>query len=333
MSDSPQTISFVTSLYRTGSALPEFYRRCRQIADTLGLRHEFVIVNDASPDNALDVARGLAAADSAVCVIDLSRNFGQHKAIWTGLQHATGELIAALDSDLEDDPQWLLTFHEHLRREQADVAYGVHERPKGTRRYQLGRTVFFRLLNLLSGEDFPDRAATARLMTRRYINALLSHPEHELFLLGLWHTTGFKQVAIPVASQHRSETSYNFFSLASLFVRAVTSFSIAPLLAVFTSGIVISAASLLFIAYLFVQKLWFGIGVEGWASVMAAVLLVGGLTASFNGIIAIYVGTIFLEVKKRPVLIRETINPTAPHATASTQPTQSNAYETLEKDR
>jgi putative glycosyltransferase len=303
----PLRLSIVTSIYKTAEELPEFYRRAADAARTMGLEYEMILVNDASPDNGLAVAKALAAADPYVLVVDLARNYGQHKALWAGLRASTGNLVAVLDSDLENDPHWLPLFRERMEATGSDVAYGVYSNPRGSPIYRRGREIFHFMLDAASGEKFPHNITTARLMTRRYVDGMLSFGETEIFLIGVWHLAGFAQVAVPVEALHRSPTSYTPWKLLALFVRAVTSFSVMPLFLVFAAGIALSVLSAVFIVYLLVQKFIVGAGLEGWTSVMAAIMLLGSVTLFFNGIIAIYIGTIFLEVKRRPTIIREVL--------------------------
>src|SRR5258708_28179047 len=114
-------LSVVTTIYRSADAIEEFHARARRAVEAIGAEPEIIFVNDGSPDNALDVARRLVARDPSAVLIDLSRNFGQHRALWTGLQHATGDLVAVLDGDLEEDPLWLIDFHTELRATRCDV--------------------------------------------------------------------------------------------------------------------------------------------------------------------------------------------------------------------
>jgi putative glycosyltransferase len=316
----PLKLSIVTSIYKTAKELPEFYRRAVDAARTMGLEYEMILVNDASPDNGLAVAKALAAADPGVVVVDLARNYGQHKAVWAGLRASTGDLVAVLDSDLENDPHWLPLFRERMKVTGSDVAYGVYSTPPGSPIYRRGRKLFHFMLDAASGEQIPRNITTARLMTRSYVDGLLSFGETEIFLLGVWHLAGFSQLPVPVEISHKSLTSYTPWKLLGMFVRGVTSFSVMPLFLVFAAGIGLSLLSALFIVYLLVKKFIVGVGLEGWTSVMAAVMLLGGVTLFFNGIIAIYIGTIFLEVKRRPTIIREIVQSEAAEPRAGGSP-------------
>jgi len=125
-------LSIVATLYQSAPYIAEFHQRASAAAEKLvGDEYEIVLVNDGSPDRSLDIAVKLTEQDSHVVVIDLSRNFGHHKAMMTGLEHARGERIFLLDSDLEEEPEWLLTFAEQMSEDNRDVVYGVQESRKG----------------------------------------------------------------------------------------------------------------------------------------------------------------------------------------------------------
>ena len=301
-------ISLVTPLYRSAPGLRELCDRARATIRALTPDYEIVLVNDGSPDDSLAVAREIAAEDPNVVVIDLSRNFGQHPALMTGLRAATGDYVFICDSDLEEDPEWIAEFHARMQQEDCDVVYGVQTARKGGAFYRLARGIFYRSLNLISGISFPADIITARLMTRRYVDAVLQFGERELFAAGIWHMAGFRQVAFQVAKPPRSRTTYTFGKLAGLFTNAVTAFSVRPLQAISIAGIALSGLAVLFICYLIYQRLN-GTVLEGWTSVMATTLLVGGMILFFNGVMAIYLAKIFLEVKQRPLtIVRETLN-------------------------
>jgi putative glycosyltransferase len=300
-------ISIVTPLYRSARYVEELCDRLKKTIAKIGAdQYEIILVNDASPDDDLAVAKRVADADPHVAVIDLSRNFGQHSALMTGVRHADGDLVFILDSDLEEEPEWMAPFHAEMVRTGSDVVFGINTATKGNVPYRLGRRLFYALLRVLSGVRFPQDVATSRLMTRRYVNAVLEYGEREMFLAGIWHMVGFSQLPVAVQKHKSSPTTYTFWHLVTLFVNGVTSFSTRPLVAVSVAGLIFSAAALMFTGWVIVRQVVYGVAAEGWASVMAAVLVVGGATMLFNGLIAIYVAKIFIEVKNRPMTtIRE----------------------------
>lgn len=297
-------LSIVATLYRSASHLEEFHRRAtaaaRSVADD---DYEIVFVNDGSPDDSLERAVRISAIDPHLVVVDLSRNFGHHKAMMTGLSHASGELVFLIDSDLEEEPEWLRDFSEQMSRERCDVVFGFQERRRGGIVERWTGQWFYWIFNALTGLDLPENSVTARLMSRRYVNALLAHDEREIFIAGLWHITGFAQRSRPVIKHATSESSYTLRHKLSLLVNAVTSFSNAPLIAIFYTGAAISLAAAVSIAYLFVNWFFMSRPMSGWTSVMASIWLIGGLVISFIGVVGIYLSKIFIETKRRPYTI------------------------------
>ncbi len=301
-------ISLVTTLYKNAPHIEELYDRTVKAIKKITDDYEIVFVNDGSPDGAYEIAKSIALRDPSVTFIDLSRNFGQHPALMTGIGASTGDYVFICDGDLEEQPEWIGQFYEHMKEHGGDVVYGVQATKKGSLFYRLARRIFYKILNLVSGVNFPENITTARLMTRRYVNVMLQFKERALFAAGIWHMAGFRQLPLRVAKSDQSATTYDLRRLISLFVNAVTAFSTRPLQAISLAGIVISFIAGLFIAYLVYRKLFFGDALAGWTSVMATLLLLGGLIQFFNGIIAIYIAKIFIEVKQRPLTsIREII--------------------------
>jgi putative glycosyltransferase len=162
------TLSIVTSLYQSEEFLTEFHARCTAAATRLaGSSYEIILVNDGSPDQSLQKAIDLHARDPHVRVIDLSRNFGHHKALMTGLAHARGELVFLIDSDLEEDPSWLLTFHEAMRADNVDVVYGVQTERKGDWIERSAGRLFFSLFNRMLTHPIAVDGVTAQVRSSR----------------------------------------------------------------------------------------------------------------------------------------------------------------------
>jgi putative glycosyltransferase len=297
-------ISIVATLYQSAPYVDEFCRRAGAAARELtGDGYEIVLVNDGSPDRSLDLAVSLSKTDEHIVVVDLSRNFGHHKAMMTGLAHARGDLVFLIDSDLEEEPEWLLNFSKQMKRDGCDVVYGVQEQRKGGIFERWSGHWFYHFFRALTGFALPENVVTTRLMSRRYVNALLSHEEREVFMAGLWHITGFDQRAQTIKKHSTSETTYTFRRKMSLLVNSVTSFSNAPLIGIFYIGVGISILAATYTAYLLMHWLFFSKPLSGWTSVMASIWLLGGLVISFIGIVGIYLSKIFSETKRRPYTI------------------------------
>jgi putative glycosyltransferase len=298
-------LSIVATLYQSELYLAEFYRRSVAAAEAICSDFEIILVNDGSPDDCLARSIEIQKKDPRVCVIDLSRNFGHHKAMMTGLEAASGSLVFLIDSDLEEPPELLLEFIEKMRQTGCDVIFGVQAKRRGSAFERMSGETFYRLFNKISNVKIPPNMVTARLMTRRYVQSLLLHRERELFLDGLWAATGYDQLAVPISKSHKGQSSYSTLERFSLALTSITSFSSRPLIAAMLLGGAISFISFLVIVYLIVQNLS-GEVVAGWTSTLASIWLLGGLTIFFVGAVGVYVAKIFIEVKQRPyTIVRE----------------------------
>jgi putative glycosyltransferase len=296
-------ISLVTPLYKSAPYIEELYTRAVATITDITPDYEIVFVNDASPDDSLSVAVAIAKRDDRVRVVDLSQNYGQHPALLAGLQEATGHYVFICDSDLEDEPEWLGSFYARLQSAGCDVVYGVMTNKNGSLPYRAMRALFYFALRLLSGVPIPVDVVPARIMSRRFVNAMLSFNEHEIFLLGLYYAPGFKQEPYPVRKIDRSPSTYTLPKLIKLFVNGILSFSIRPLAAIAVIGLTMSLAAF-FLAGYFICRIWlFGQSVPGWASTITSLMMIGGLTIFLNGVVALYVAKIYIEVKRRPVAI------------------------------
>jgi putative glycosyltransferase len=297
-------LSIVATLYQSAPYIREFHERASAVArQFVGDDYEIVLVNDGSPDDSLDLAIQLTEYDPHVIVVDLSRNFGHHKAMMTGLSHAKGERIFLIDSDLEEEPEYLISFAKQMENQSCDVVYGVQEQRKGGWIERWSGQWFYRFFKALTGLALPENVVTARLMTRRYVGALLRHEEREVFMAGLWYITGFDQRSHTVRKHNTSETTYTFRRKMSLLVNSVTSFSNAPLVSIFYIGVSIFLLSLIYIVYLLIHWVFLAKPMSGWTSVMASIWLLGGMIISFIGVVGIYLSKIFSETKRRPYTI------------------------------
>lgn len=296
-------VSVVATLYRSAAYVREFCERAAAAARQLSADFEIVLVNDGSPDDSLARALAMAGEMPQVRVVDLSRNFGHHRAMMAGLEHARGELVYLIDSDLEEEPEWLVPFHAQLLAEGTDVVYGVQAKRRGGWFDRLAGRLYYSIVRAASGLEIPHDHTTARLMTRRYVDALLRFREREIDLTGLFVVAGFAQSPAPVTKHSTSHSTYGFVRKVGFAVDSLVSFSSVPLVVIFWLGLAISASAALFIAYLVVNRLFLATPLDGWTSVMASIWLLGGLIICFIGVVGLYLAKVFSEVKQRPATI------------------------------
>jgi putative glycosyltransferase len=297
-------LSIVATLYQSALYIKEFYKRSSDIANKMAPNdYEIILVNDGSSDKSLEIALDIAEKDPRVTVIDLSRNFGHHRAMMTGLGYALGELVFLIDSDLEEQPEWLLDFDVAMKSESADVIFGVQQKRKGKWFERWTGEIFYRLFNYLADIKHPRNIVTARLMSHDFVQALLLHKETEIVISCLWIITGFRQLAYPVKKQMRNQSTYTFSKKMTHVANSITSFSTTPLMIIFYVGLIIFLLSLAYVAYLIILRFMLDSVIEGWTSVIASIWFLGGMMIFFIGIIGVYLAKIFSEIKRRPLSI------------------------------
>jgi putative glycosyltransferase len=298
-------LSVVSTLFRSGEYLEEFHRRvsaqAQQIADD---DYEIVLVDDGSPDESLDLALKILGHDPHLRVVELSRNFGHHPAMMTGLEHSRGDLVFLIDSDLEEPPELLAQFLAVLEVEGVDVVYGMQYSRKGSHLERIGGRIAWRFLDLMLPVRVPANHSTVRLMTRTYVQALVQHRERLTAIGGLWVITGFRQRGVEFEKRHRHVTSYSLGHRLVALLDSVTSFSERPLFLIFYIGcitVVTSVAAALAIVIRAIS----GHLLVGWASTIVSIWFFGGLIIFSIGVVGLYISRIFIETKARPyTLIR-----------------------------
>jgi putative glycosyltransferase len=295
-------LSIVTTLYQSSRYLEEFHRRITATAGAITDDYELIFVNDGSPDNSLEIAKKLLASDCHIVIVDLSRNFGHHRALMTGLERAKGEYVFVIDVDLEEHPENLTAFWDYLSTHaEVDVVIGELQKKKlGGLMRRLASSWFYDLFNFLSFIKISNRELTSRLMRRTYVDSVISYQERELFLAGIWAHAGYNQHYLPAGKTFDGHSTYTLRRRLVLAVDAITSFSAKPLLMVFYMGILFVIAASIVILYLIITKILFGYSIVGWASLVAILFFIGGLIIFSLGIVGIYVAKIYTEVKQRP---------------------------------
>lgn len=296
-------LSVVTTLYKSAATVEEFYRRAVAAAEALTDDFEIVMVDDGSPDDSLVIACALARRDDRVRVVELSRNFGHHKALMTGLDYARGDLVFLIDSDLEEPPELLLEFHGQMESADLDMTFGYQEKRQGQpfARYG-GRFAWYLIDKLYSVKVVPNQC-TVRLMRRNYVDALLLHRERSPVIGALWVITGFKQLPIPIIKKSREgRATYTFLRRVRAFLEGLTSFSVVPLNLMVYFGMSVSFVAFVLGVFIIFEKMNNNMAV-GWASLIVSIWFLGGFIILCLGVIGTYIGRIYIETKNRPYVI------------------------------
>lgn len=308
-------LSIVTTLYRSRAYLPDFLEQCLSTLARLGIAdYELVFVDDGSPDESAAWVRAQCRERPRIRLVGLSRNFGHHQAALAGLAHARGERVFLIDCDLEVSPGFLDELWAKMQASGADVVYGYQETRKGGWVERWGGRVFWAAFNRLSDTMVPPSVVTERLMTRRYVDALLALGDRNVFLAGMMYWAGFVQLGVPVEKKHRhGPSSYTLAKRLALLAHAVTSFSAKPLYASLWVGALALLVSMANAGYVILRKL-----LDPASTLMGFPTMVALLTAFFGimmlglGIIGVYVAKIFVQGQQRPLFIVRSIEQSEP---------------------
>ena len=318
MSDSRRTtnrplLSVVVPVYNEEEVLATFYERARAAFGALDdLDYEIVFVDDGSADRSLEQMAALAESDPHVQVIKFSRNFGHQVAISAGIDFARGDCIAVIDADLQDPPEVVGDMVAKWR-EGYDVVYGVRKSREGETAMKLATaSAFYRVLNAIVKIRIPVDVGDFRLMSRRAAEELRQLREKDRFVRGLVSWIGFKQAGVEYERDERlaGETKYPYTKMIKFALDGITSFSTVPLKLATWLGYAASGLAFLYLLSVFIQKV-LGATIQGWATIMVAMLFMGGVQLICLGIMGEYIGRIFNEIKPRPMYVVEEVRGSA----------------------
>jgi polyisoprenyl-phosphate glycosyltransferase len=299
-------LSVVIPCYNEEGCLAELHRRVSAAArEAVGASHEIVLINDGSRDASWQIMQELAALDSRVVAINLSRNHGHQLALTAGLDLCSGARILIIDADLQDPPELLSVMMAEMDRQAADVVYAVRRVRQGETAFKKATAkVFYRMLDKLTDVDIPLDTGDFRLMSRRALDAFLSLPEQARFIRGMVSWIGFKQVPFLYDRQERfsGSTKYPLRKMIAFALDAVTGFSTAPLRLASHIGLWLVLASFALLLYILIGYFW-GNTVQGWTSTMLVVVVLGAVQMFVLGMIGEYLGRLYIESKRRPLYI------------------------------
>lgn len=302
-------LSVVVPVYNEREVIEVFYERMRAVGQSLeSMTYETIFVDDGSIDGSYEKLISLARKDHHVKVVKLSRNFGHQVAITAGIDCARGDAVVVIDADLQDPPEVILDFIDKWR-EGYDVVYGVREQREGESKMKLlTASLYYRLLKVFAKIDVPVDVGDFRLMSRRATEHLKRLREKDRYVRGLVSWIGFKQGGVTYVRDKRyaGETKYPYRKMFKFALDGITSFSTVPLSLATWLGYAASFLAFLYLCSVFVQKA-LGYTVQGWATIMVALLFLGGVQLICLGIIGQYIGRIFNEVKPRPIYVIEEV--------------------------
>jgi len=298
--------SIVVPVFNEQAVLPVLLRRLDLMMADLDGVSETIFVDDGSSDCSAIVLRAKAKEDPRYRFIGLSRNFGHQAAITAGMDAASGDAVIVMDADLQDPPEVVGQMIEKWK-EGYEVVYGRRVSREGDSAFKKWTaSLFYKFLGCLSSVDIPRDAGDFRLIDRKVLDAFLAMPEQDRFVRGMFAWLGFRQTEVAFHRLPRlaGETKYPFLKMLRLAANGVIGFSDAPLRLAIWCGFIVSAFAALYAAYVLAH--W-ALGdrsmVAGWASTIIIVSFLSGINMIMTGIMGLYVGRIYAEVKRRPLYV------------------------------
>ena len=300
-------LSLVVPCYNEESNVPLFYQAVRQDLAAAGFEYELVFVNDGSSDGTLRALQTLCAeADCRVKVIDFSRNFGKEAAMYAGLAETEGDYVTIIDADLQQRPAIALDMVRMLDAQpEIDCVAAYQEDRRESKALIFFKDGFYRLINRFSDTEFVQGASDFRTMRRPMVEAVLRMDEYFRFSKGLFSWVGFRTEFIPYRAEERAsgQSKWSFWKLFKYALEGIFAFTTAPLRIATILGLITSVLSVIYLLVVVFQKLFFGIDVAGYATIVVLILLLGGIQLLCIGIIGEYIARTYIQTKKRPIYI------------------------------
>ncbi len=302
MNNTPE-FSVVIPIYNEEENIPELYRRLTSVMEKLGT-YEIILVDDGSKDKGWELIKELHNKDPRVRGISFSRNFGHHIAITAGIDDAKGEVTILMDGDLQDQPEEIPKLYEKYKGGY-DVVYGIRKERHDTFIKKLTSFVFWYILRRFSGVDMPRGQTMLRMLSKRIIDVFKNMREYARFIHGMMAWAGFSVASVEVehGQRKKGKSKYNIPRMFRLAFHAVTSFSTVPLRLSIYIGLISSLISVIVGMYFIYSKIFYGIPVLGYASIIVSIFFIGGIQLLMLGIFGEYLGRTYQETQRRPLYI------------------------------
>jgi polyisoprenyl-phosphate glycosyltransferase len=301
-------ISVIVPLYNESKNIEYLFARLISVLNRLKISYEIICINDGSEDDTLEKLLEYNQQNPSFKIINLSRNFGKEIALTAGIDYASGAAIIPLDADLQDPPELIEQLIAKWRKGY-DVVYATRRSRRGeTWLKQATAKAFYQTIGKMSPVPIPSNTGDFRLLDRRVVEAIKKLPERTRFMKGLFAWVGYKQTSILFDREprHSGKTNWNYWKLWNFALDGIISFSFLPLKVWSYIGVTISLISLLYALFLVIRTLAFGVDVPGYASLMVAILFLGGVQLITLGVLGEYLGRVYEEVKGRPLyFVRE----------------------------
>lgn len=316
MNKSQCKLSVVVPCYNEEGNVEALYDECCAVLGGRSIDFEMIFVNDGSTDGTMKRLRGIVErAQTRVRVVDFSRNFGKEPAMLAGLAESTGEYTVIMDGDMQQSPEVVLEMFGLLETDpDLDCVAAVQKSRREGAVLSFFKRSFYKIINRASSVDFVSGASDFRMMRRPVVEAVLSVGEYFRFSKGIFSFVGFNTHYLPYQARERGsgKTKWSFRKLFAYAMDGIIGFTTAPLKFLTVSGTLLSIVSFIYLAVVVLKKLFFGDPVQGFATTVGCILLLGGLQLLGMGIMGEYLGRTYIETKRRPIYIKRQVLDSAP---------------------
>lgn len=297
-------ITIVTPVYKCEACLVELYKRLKTVLTPMASDFEIIMVNDNSPDNSWNVIQRLVTLDTRVKGIHLSRNFGQHHAITAGMDYAQGDWVVVMDCDLQDQPEEIPKLYKKAQ-EGYDVVFGRRIQRQDRFMKKWSSKMFYKVFDYFTETKSDTTIANFSICSKKVVDNFNNLREQNRSFPFFVQWMGFRSTSVDIehAERYAGKSSYNLGKLMNLAIDGVVSQSNKPLRLSIKFGFLVSLGSLLYGLYLMYRYFFLFQPVSGWTSVMVSIYFIGGLVFANFGILGLYIGKVFDEVKDRPLYI------------------------------
>ena len=303
-------LSFVIPCYNEESNVKLIHDEIAKIFLPL-YKYEIIFVNDGSSDNTLKSLKEiLKNSKTKIKVINFSRNFGKEAAIYAGLKEAKGDYISLIDADMQQDPKYVMEMVSFLdKNEEYDSVAMYQDKRKEGKVLTFFKKSFYKLINKISDTKFQSNASDFRTFRKCVIKSVLELKEYYRFSKGIFSWVGYNTYYMPYTVKERATgtTKWSFKKLFKYALDGIISFTTTPLKMATYIGLMSSFASIVYLVFVIIQKLAWGIDIPGYATIITLILFLGGMQLFSLGIIGEYIGRNYIETKNRPIYIAKEI--------------------------
>lgn len=303
-------LSLVIPCYNEEKNILLFYEAVKKDFSGVDFEYELVFVNDGSRDGTFKELKKLCNGDLPVKIVNFSRNFGKEAAMYAGLRESEGDYVTIIDADLQQKPSIALDMVNTLDNEpEYDCVAAYQDIRNESKALVFFKNCFYKLINKFSDTEFTQGASDFRTFRRHMVEAILSMDEYFRFSKGLFSWVGFKTKFIPYVADERAtgESKWSFTKLFKYAMDGIFAFSTTPLRISTIIGLVTALLSIIYLFVVVIQKLAFGINVEGYATIVVLILLLGGIQLCCIGIIGEYIARTYIQTKNRPIYIAKDV--------------------------